>query len=130
MIAKKKKKDPNAVALGKKGGKARIERMTPEQKALLLASYQRLAPMSETAAQLFYSRLFELDPSLIKALQARSRRERISVSRLVKRLIADGLQEVADYEAIKAFRSRPGRPVALVEVKKRLGLDRPARRRR
>jgi len=72
----------------------------------------------------------ELHPSLIKALQARARRERISVSRLVKRLIADGLQEVDDYEAIKAFRSRPGRPVALVEVKKRLGLDRPARRRR
>ena len=72
----------------------------------------------------------ELDPSLIKALQARARRERISVSRLVKRLIADGLQEVDDYEAIKAFRSRPGRTVALVEVKKRLGLDRPARRRR
>ena len=72
----------------------------------------------------------ELDPSLIKALQARARRERISVTRLVKRLIADGLQEVDDYEAIKAFRSRPGRTVALVEVKKRLGLDRPARRRR
>jgi len=72
----------------------------------------------------------ELHPSLIKALQARARRERISVTRLVKRLIADGLQEVDDYEAIKAFRSRPGRTVALVEVKKRLGLDRPARRRR
>ena len=72
----------------------------------------------------------ELDPSLIKALQARARRERISVTRLVKRLIADGLQEVDDYEAIEAFRTRPGRTVALVQVKKRLGLDRPARRRR
>src|SRR4051812_41142001 len=38
--------------------------MTPEQKALVLASYARLAPMSETVAQLFYARLFELDPSL------------------------------------------------------------------
>jgi len=33
VIAKKKKKDPNAVALGKKGGKASIERMTPEQRS-------------------------------------------------------------------------------------------------
>jgi hypothetical protein len=72
----------------------------------------------------------EIHPSLIRALQERARRERISVDRLVKRLIADGLQEVDDYEAVKAFRSRPGRTVALVDVKKRLGLDRPARRRR
>jgi len=41
------------------------------------------------------------------------------VGRLVKRLIADGLQEVDDYEAIKAFRRRRGRTVALVDVKKR-----------
>jgi len=71
----------------------------------------------------------EIHPSLIRALQARARRERISVGRLVKRLIADGLQEVEDYEAIKAFRGRPGRTVPLAHVKKRLGLDRPARRR-
>lgn len=72
----------------------------------------------------------EIDPSLIRALQSRARRERISVGRLVKRLIADGLQEVDDYEAIKAFRRRRGVTVALADVKKRLGLDRPARRRR
>ncbi len=58
-------------------------------------------------------------------LQARARRERTSVGRLVKRLIADGLQEVDDYEAIKAFRRHRGRTVALADVKKRLGLDRP-----
>ena len=72
----------------------------------------------------------EIHPSLVRALQARARRERISVGRLVKRLIADGLQEAQDYEAIRAFRSRPGRTVPLADVKKRLGLDRPPRRRR
>jgi hypothetical protein len=71
----------------------------------------------------------EIHPSLVRALQARARRERISVGRLVKRLIADGLQERADYEAVRAFRRRPGRTVPLADVKKRLGLDRPARRR-
>jgi hypothetical protein len=28
----KKAKDPNAVALGRKGGKARLQKMTPEQR--------------------------------------------------------------------------------------------------
>jgi len=72
----------------------------------------------------------EIHPSLIRALQARARRERISVDKLVKRLIADGLQEVGDYEAVKVFRRRHGRTVPLAEVKTRLGLDRPVRRRR
>jgi hypothetical protein len=71
----------------------------------------------------------EIHPSLVRALQARARRERTTVDRLVKRLIADALQELNDYEALNAFRERPGRTVPLAHVKKRLGLDRPARRR-
>jgi hypothetical protein len=71
----------------------------------------------------------QIHPSLIRALQARARRERISVGRLVKWLIADGLQEADDYEAIKTFRRRRGRTVPLADMKKRLGLDRPVRRR-
>ncbi len=71
----------------------------------------------------------EIHPSLIRALQARARRERTTVDRLVKRLIADALQELDDYEALKAFRERPGRTTPLAHVKKRLGLERPARRR-
>ena len=71
----------------------------------------------------------EIHPSLIRALQARARRERTTVDRLVKRLIADALQELDDYEAVKAFRDRPGRTASLADVKKRPGLDRPARRR-
>lgn len=31
-MAKRKAKDPHAVALGRKGGKARIKKMTPEQR--------------------------------------------------------------------------------------------------
>ena len=71
----------------------------------------------------------EIHPSLVRALQARARRERITVDRLVKRLIADALQELDDYEAVKAFRERPGRMALLADVKRRLGLDRSARRR-
>lgn len=71
----------------------------------------------------------EIDTSLIRALQARARKEKTTVERLVRRLIAESLQELEDHEAVKAFRARPGRTVPLAEVKKRLGLDRPARRR-
>jgi hypothetical protein len=71
----------------------------------------------------------QIDDSLIRALQARARKERTTVDRLAKRLIAEALQELDDYEAVKQFRARGGRTVALADVKKRLGLDRPARRR-
>jgi len=38
--------------------------MTPEQKALVQQSFTQVLPISEQAAALFYSRLFQLDPSL------------------------------------------------------------------
>ena len=38
--------------------------MTPQQIDLVQRSFLRVMPIQETAAQLFYSRLFELDPSL------------------------------------------------------------------
>lgn len=38
--------------------------MTPEQKALVQTSFAQVVPIKEAAADLFYSRLFEIDPSL------------------------------------------------------------------
>ena len=38
--------------------------MTPEKIALVRSSWQLLIPIKDTAAWLFYNRLFELDPSL------------------------------------------------------------------
>jgi len=38
--------------------------MTPEKIALVRGSWQQVLPIKDTAAQLFYGRLFELDPSL------------------------------------------------------------------
>jgi hemoglobin-like flavoprotein len=37
---------------------------TPEQVALVQESFELVAPIAETAAELFYNRLFELDPSV------------------------------------------------------------------
>jgi len=86
-----------------------------------------MAALESTKAQPMSA--VEIDASLIRALQARARKEKTTVDRLVRRLIAESLQELEDHEAIKAFRARPGRTVPLADVKKRLGLDRPARRR-
>lgn len=38
--------------------------MTPEKIALVRSSWQQVLPIKDTAAELFYGRLFELDPSL------------------------------------------------------------------
>ena len=38
--------------------------MTPQQIALVRSSFAELSPIADSAAKLFYSRLFELDPSL------------------------------------------------------------------
>jgi Hemoglobin-like flavoprotein len=38
--------------------------MTPRQKELVQTSWEKVVPIADTAAELFYGRLFELDPSL------------------------------------------------------------------
>jgi hemoglobin-like flavoprotein len=38
--------------------------MTPDQKQLVRDSFAKVAPIAPTAAELFYGRLFELDPGL------------------------------------------------------------------
>ena len=38
--------------------------MTPEEKELVQTTWESVKPISETAADLFYNKLFELDPSL------------------------------------------------------------------
>lgn len=38
--------------------------MTPEQVRLVQSTFAQVEPIAETAADLFYTRLFELDPSL------------------------------------------------------------------
>ena len=38
--------------------------MTPEQNELVRTSFEKVLPVSDMAAKLFYSRLFDLEPSL------------------------------------------------------------------
>jgi hemoglobin-like flavoprotein len=38
--------------------------MTPQQKTLVQTTWKQVEPISDTASELFYTRLFEIDPSL------------------------------------------------------------------
>ena len=38
--------------------------MTPEHKQIVQNTWEQIAPIADTAAELFYGRLFELDPML------------------------------------------------------------------
>jgi hemoglobin-like flavoprotein len=49
--------------------------LTEEQKALVQSSWAKVAPISETAAELFYSKLFELDPAVKPLFKAASLKE-------------------------------------------------------
>jgi hemoglobin-like flavoprotein len=63
--------------------------MTPEQKALVKASYQRLVPLADTAAQLFYSRLFATDPSLRALFKADFQDQAAKFADMVRVLVAE-----------------------------------------
>src|SRR5689334_14131946 len=47
-----------------KGKQETPKTMTPEQKKLVQESFEKVLPIADVAAELFYGRLFELDPSL------------------------------------------------------------------
>jgi hemoglobin-like flavoprotein len=54
--------------------------MSPEQKTLVKNSWQKLAPLADTAASLFYDRLFETDApirSLFKATNLTEQRRKL-----------------------------------------------------
>jgi hypothetical protein len=43
--------------------------MTSETKQLVQVSFEKVAPIADVAAELFYKKLFELDPSLRKRIK-------------------------------------------------------------
>jgi hemoglobin-like flavoprotein len=53
--------------------------MTPEQTTLVQTSFTQVAPVAETAATLFYDRLFELNPSLRGLFREDLREQRLKL---------------------------------------------------
>jgi hemoglobin-like flavoprotein len=64
--------------------------MTPEQIRLVQISFQKIVPVSNLAARLFYSRLFELDPSL-RSLVTGNMQEREQKLITTVQLVVEGL---------------------------------------
>ncbi len=65
--------------------------MTPEQNEIVQETWSRVAPIADTAAKLFYDRLFEIDPttrSLFKAENLPEQRRKLmqTLDQLVKGL--------------------------------------------
>lgn len=72
--------------------------MTPEKIALVRSSWQQVVPIQDTAAGLFYGRLFELDPSLRSLFKGdmveQGRKLMIMINMVVNSL--DRLETIAD----------------------------------
>jgi hemoglobin-like flavoprotein len=49
--------------------------MTPQQVQIVQRTFQKVAPIAEVAAELFYARLFELDPQLRLLFKSDMRRQ-------------------------------------------------------
>jgi hemoglobin-like flavoprotein len=57
--------------------------MTPEQIALVRTSFAQVVPIREAAANLFYGRLFELDPSLKPLFKGDMREQGIKLMAMI-----------------------------------------------
>ena len=57
--------------------------LTERQMALVQESFDLIAPIADDAAVLFYSRLFELDPSLRRLFKSDMREQRVSLMQML-----------------------------------------------
>ena len=67
--------------------------MTPEQILLIQASFAKVLPIADTAAALFYGRLFELDPSLRPLFQGDMREQGRKLMTML-RVVVNGLHRL------------------------------------
>ena len=57
--------------------------MTPRQKTLVQSTWTQVVPIAETAAELFYGRLFELDPALQPLFKSDTREQGKKLMRMI-----------------------------------------------
>jgi hemoglobin-like flavoprotein len=70
--------------------------MTPQQITLVQESFRKVLPISETAATIFYARLFELDPSLRKLFTGDMKRQGM----MLMSMIASAVRGLSDPNAL------------------------------
>ena len=80
--------------------------MTPKQIELIEMSWQKVGPIAETAAILFYERLFELDPDLEDLFKSTPmERQRANLVQALDRVV----KGLADFEAVQGELKALGR---------------------
>ena len=62
--------------------------MTPEQAILVKSSWEKVLPISDQAAQLFYGRLFELDPDLRSLFKGDMQEQGRKLMRMISTAVA------------------------------------------
>ena len=79
--------------------------MTPEQVQLVQQSCEKVVPISEDAAELFYGRLFELDPSLRRMFSGDIKEQGRKLMKIIT-MVVRGLQR---FEQLKTHVWQLGR---------------------
>lgn len=70
--------------------------MTPQQIALVQDSFRKVMPIADTAAAMFYARLFELDPSLRQLFKGDLRKQGM----MLMSMIASAVRGLTDPNAL------------------------------
>ena len=87
--------------------------MTPEQIQLVQTSWEKVVPISEQAAELFYGRLFQLDPSLERLFSGDMKDQGRKLMKIIT-MVVRGLQR---FDQLKFHVWQLGRRHSLYEVK-------------
>lgn len=61
--------------------------MTPEQIALIRSSWSKVLPIADTAARLFYERLFELDPAARSLFTGNMQEQGANLMRMLNKVV-------------------------------------------
>jgi hemoglobin-like flavoprotein len=87
--------------------------MTPEQINLVQQSWEKVVPIQDTAADLFYGRLFELDPSLRRLFSGDIKEQGRKLMKIIT-MVVRGLQR---FDQLKLHVWQLGRRHSVYEVK-------------
>ena len=79
--------------------------MTPKQIEIVQSSFAKVAPIAETAAGLFYARLFELDPKLQPLFKGDMKRQGM----MLMSMIATAVRGLSNTEALVPMVKNLGR---------------------
>jgi hypothetical protein len=88
----------------------RMTNVTPQQIRIVQESFNKVAPIAEVAADLFYARLFELDPSLRPMFKTDMKRQGMTLMTM----LGSAVRGLANPQALVPVLRGLGRPPCLL----------------